>query len=195
MAIALPADWLVPEWPAPEGVRAVVTTRSGGFSGAPYGSLNLGLHVGDVADQVVRNRDRVSHAIGHAPNFMNQVHGTSVLQLPQAKASDPPSIVQPQPPAADAACTQAAGQVCTVLVADCLPVLLCSADGAWVAAAHAGWRGLAGVQGYGILDAVLDALKALQAVDSAGAAPEFIAIDSRFVYATTPRPALPSLWE
>ena len=165
------ADWLAPDWPAPTGVRAVFTTRLGGVSVAPYDALNLGLHVGDLAEQVTCNRKRLQQALGHAPVFMNQVHGTAVLQLPLADHSQAGVEV----PVADAAWTLAAGQVCTVMVADCLPILLCSACGAWVAAAHAGWRGLAGTHGVGIAEAVLSAFKALQPMDSAGAAPELIA--------------------
>ena len=159
-------DWLVPDWPAPAAVQAVFTTRAGGDSVAPYSGLNLGLHVGDDAAQVARNRAVLGHAIGHAPVFMNQVHGTAVLALRSGAHSAG---------GADAACTRANGQVCTVMVADCLPILLCSTDGAWVAAAHAGWRGLAGAQGSGIVEAALSAFYAYKPVDIAGAAPEIIA--------------------
>jgi YfiH family protein len=160
------ADWLVPDWPAPAGVHAVFTTRAGGCSVAPFDGLNLGLHVGDDVAQVARNRALLCQAIGHTPFFINQVHGTAVWAL----GADADGAV-----AADAACAQAAGQVCTIMVADCLPILLCSTDGRWVAAAHAGWRGLAGEHGCGIVESVLRAFCAVQPMDSAGAAPELIA--------------------
>ena len=165
--MSLHPDWLVPDWPAPGGVQAVFTTRAGGVSVAPFDALNLGQHVGDAADQVAHNRNVLGQALGHAPVFMNQVHGTALFQLTGAAPK--------HPPVADAAWTQLPGLVCTVMVADCLPVLLCSADGTWVAAAHAGWRGLAGTGGQGVLESVLSAFKALQPMYSAGAAPDLIA--------------------
>ena len=167
MNAAVHADWLIPDWPAPAGVKAVFTTRAGGVSQAPYDAFNLGLHVGDEAQHVAQNRQALCRSIGHAPVFMNQVHGTAVLKLTQDVPHDTPL--------GDAAWTQSSGVVCTVMVADCLPVLLCSTDGNWVAAAHAGWRGLAGAGGTGILEAVVSAFKGLQAVDSAAAATELIA--------------------
>ena len=167
MEPAVHADWLVPDWPAPACVRSVFTTRSGGVSSRPFDSLNLGLHVGDDVHCVAHNRALLHQTVGQVPVFMNQVHGTAVMQLSGAVGTGVP--------VADAAWAQTSGPVCTVMVADCLPVLLCSTDGTWVAAAHAGWRGLAGAGGLGILEAVLSAFHGLQPMDSAGAAPELIA--------------------
>jgi YfiH family protein len=131
----LDPGWIVPDWPAPSGVRAVCTTRAGGVSSGPYASLNLGEHVGDVPADVAANRQRLAEAIGARPVFLTQVHGTSLAVLDDATVD---GIT------ADAVCTFHSGIACTVMVADCLPVLLTDAQGRRVAAAHAGWRGLAG---------------------------------------------------
>lgn len=131
----LDPDWIVPDWPAPPGVRAVCTTRAGGVSVGPYASLNLGERVNDVPADVAANRERLAQAIGARPVFLRQVHGTEVAVLDQATVTDTE---------ADAASTTQAGLACTVMVADCLPVLFTDAQGRRVAAAHAGWRGLAG---------------------------------------------------
>lgn len=137
LAADFPADWLVPDWPVPPQVRAVFTTRSGGFgfSAPPYDRLNLGLHVGDAPDDVAQNRFALQRVIGAAPVFMNQVHGQTVLHVTPATAHGL---------AADASVAHLAGVACTVMVADCLPVLLAHKDVPVVAAAHAGWRGLSG---------------------------------------------------
>ncbi|MES0873021.1 peptidoglycan editing factor PgeF [Sinimarinibacterium thermocellulolyticum] len=137
-------DVLIPQWPAPARVRALQTQRSGGVSQGPFASLNLGEHVGDVPAHVAENRRRLQALLPDAPQWLCQVHGTAVVRLPCAVAQ----------PMADAAWTDRPGVVCAVQTADCLPVLLCSDDGAVVAAAHAGWRGLAD----GVLEAVLAAL-------------------------------------
>jgi YfiH family protein len=132
-----------------------MSLRVGGVSGAPWNSLNLGLAVGDDAAAVAENRARWAQALGARPVWLRQVHGTHVLRL----QGDTPS--QPDTPA-DAAWTCVPGVACTVQVADCMPVLLALRDGSAVAAAHAGWRGLAG----GVLEATLAAL-----CDGMGAAP------------------------
>jgi YfiH family protein len=137
------SKWLTPEWSAPHGVRALCTTRCGGFSGLPYDTLNLGSHVGDDAPTVARNRAVLQRAVAARPVFLNQVHGTQVLELDATTADDLPT---------DGAFTRIRGLVCTVMVADCLPVLLCDRSGSMVAAVHAGWRGLAGSAGNGILE-------------------------------------------
>ena len=145
-------DWLQPEWPAPVGVRAVCTTRSGGYSQAPYDRLNLGTHVGDAPDHVTANRAVLARALGVRPVFLEQVHGTGVQQI----AGATPDGVQ-----ADACWSQVHGVACTIMVADCLPILLCDARGRWVAAAHAGWRGLAGSaqNGVGVVESTLAAIR------------------------------------
>ncbi|MBA4329288.1 MAG: peptidoglycan editing factor PgeF [Polaromonas sp.] len=133
----------MPDWPAPPGVRAVFTTRQGGVSGVPFDSMNLGDHVGDLPDSVSINRARLAGATQAAPVFLKQVHGTDVLLL---QGGEPPGL------GADAAVTSQRGIACTIMVADCLPVLLTDTQGSAVAAAHAGWRGLAGQQRRGVLE-------------------------------------------
>jgi YfiH family protein len=129
-------DWIVPQWPAPATVRAVCTTRAGGISLPPYDSLNLGDHVGDDILAVGSNRVRMAQALQAHPVFLQQVHGVGVLPL---HAHTPHGSV------ADACYTAAMGVACTIMVADCLPMLFTDAQGSFVAAAHAGWRGLAGM--------------------------------------------------
>jgi polyphenol oxidase len=128
---------LIPQWPAPAGVHAAFTLRSGGASAAPYDTLNLGTHVGDAPAAVAENRRRVRAALElpAEPFWLEQVHGTCVVE-PDAAADTPL-------PAADALVTRTPGTVAVVQVADCLPVLFAARDGSVVAAAHAGWRGLA----------------------------------------------------
>ena len=126
-------EWIVPQWPAPPRVRAFVTTRHGGVSEGAFASLNLGIRGGDDPARVAENRRRVRAHLPAEPAWLLQVHGTSVVDAAARDPSHP----------ADAAVARAAGAVCAVLVADCLPVLLCDERGARVAAAHAGWRGLA----------------------------------------------------
>lgn len=140
----LNAPWLVPEWPAPEGVHAACTLRAGGVSEAPWGSLNLGDHVGDEPAHVRENRRRLSQWIadctpGACQAFLQQVHGTDVLDL------DAGNVGTANGARYDACVTSDAGVVCTIMVADCLPVLLAHRSGKVVGAAHAGWRGLAGM--------------------------------------------------
>lgn len=138
-------DWLVPQWPAPAAVRAVCTTRAGGRSVAPYDSLNLGDHVGDDILAVGANRALLHEAIQARPVFLSQVHGSGVVAL------DPHTAHGTE---ADACFTRERGVACTIMVADCLPVLFTDMQGSFVAAAHAGWRGLAGVGGVGVLEAI-----------------------------------------
>jgi len=151
-------DWLIPDWPAPANVRAVFTTRSGGCSNPPWDSLNLGDHVGDVPQHVDANRAMLQQAITSRLVFLKQVHGVGVEHL---------GMSTPDGTVADACITAQHGLACTIMVADCLPVLLTTTDGTCVAAAHAGWRGLAGVDGNGkvgekgILEAVFSSFQAL----------------------------------
>ncbi len=162
----MPADWLVPDWPAPSTVRAVFTTRAGGVSAAPFDAMNLGDHVGDAPAQVQHNRLLLAQALGAQPVFLQQVHGSGVLQVtaPTAVAA-----------MADASLTQQPGLACTVMVADCLPVLFATTDGSVVAAAHAGWRGLLGVNGQGVLESTYKEIMALAQVVRAAVATEVIA--------------------
>jgi YfiH family protein len=142
---------ITPEWPAPPGVRAAFTLRSGGASAAPFATLNVGAHVGDDPKAVAENRRRLQCALRlpAEPTWMEQVHGIEVLDLDATPLHPGVSILT-----ADAAFTRRAGQVCVVQVADCLPVLLAARDGSAVAALHAGWRGLAA----GVLEATIKRL-------------------------------------
>jgi copper oxidase (laccase) domain-containing protein len=148
-------DWLLPDWPAPAGVRAVCSTRQGGVSVAPYNSFNLGDHVGDAAAHVAANRALFQRGLGVPPVFLKQVHGIDVAYL---ETNTPHGLV------ADAAVTDQSGVACTIMVADCLPVLLANRSGTLVAAAHAGWRGLAGQGGLGILESTYRGLSALSPI-------------------------------
>jgi YfiH family protein len=154
-------DWIEPDWPAPDGVRALSTVRSGGVSVAPYDTLNLGDHVGDLPEAVAENRRRlvVEAGLPAEPVWLTQVHGIAVLDLdtrerlhavPTAGAAATAGAAV----TADAAFTRRPGRVCAILTADCLPVLLTDDLGEVVAAAHAGWRGLAG----GVIEATVASL-------------------------------------
>lgn len=138
------SGWLTPGWDSP--APALMTTRAGGVSRGPYAGLNVSRSVGDAEDAVAENRRRVERAIGAPITWLNLVHGADVAHL-----AGPSGGPQPR---ADAAWTDRPGVACAVTAADCLPVLFSSADGTVVAAAHAGWRGLAA----GVLEATVDAL-------------------------------------
>lgn len=139
---------IVPDWPAPAGVRAIFTTRAGGVSLPPFDSFNLGGHVRDDGAAVATNRERLHRMVlPSRPVFLQQVHGTAVVHLDAAT---------PDGTEADGCVAQAgSGAVATIMVADCLPVLFALSSGRAVAAAHAGWRGLAG----GVLEATVQALR------------------------------------
>lgn len=137
---------IVPDWPAPPSVHALCSTRDGGVSEGCYAGLNLGLHVGDAPPAVLQNRTQLQATMGVRAVFLEQVHGTDILAI-EAATHDGGRV--------DAAYTRQANIACTVMVADCLPVLFCNVDGTQVAAAHAGWRGLLGTQGRGILEATV----------------------------------------
>jgi YfiH family protein len=139
--------WILPDWPAPAEVRALSTQRRGGVSAAPFESLNLGAHVGDSGEAVGENRRRLCTTAGlpAEPVWLSQQHGTNVLDLDGAHDA---------PAGADASFTRRPGRVCAILTADCMPVLLASDSGAGVAAAHAGWRGVAA----GVIEATVRAL-------------------------------------
>ena len=124
--------WRAADWPAPAGVRTLLTTRNGGVSIGAFASLNLGDHVGDDPAAVTENRARLRRQLPAEPLWLNQVHGDRVVDAAMAEGR----------PDADASLARERGLVCAVLTADCLPLLLCDLDGRVVAAAHAGWRGL-----------------------------------------------------
>lgn len=127
-------DYIEPEWPVPENVRAMITTRSGGVSKGKYASFNLAAHVGDDTDCVEENRKRLYKHIGHPVSWLQQTHSTDVIVLDE---------YIPTPTEGDATFTDKKGVVCSVLTADCLPLLVTDKGGEQVAAIHAGWRGLA----------------------------------------------------
>lgn len=139
-------SWLIPGWAPPPGVHALVTTRAGGGSAAPFDSLNLATHVGDDPASVFGNRLRLRQRVPlpEDPMWLEQVHGTRVVS-----ADDYAAGVE-----ADACIARTAGRVCAVLSADCLPLLICAEDGSVVGAAHAGWRGLSA----GVLEACIAAM-------------------------------------
>ncbi len=147
-------DWLLPAWNTP-GVGAVMTTRRGGFSAAPFDSMNLRAGIGDDDEMVRRNQALFAQLIGATPVYLDQVHGARVVRLTAADAMPDAPVHQ-----ADASVTTDPGIACTAQVADCLPVLFAAPGG--VAAAHAGWRGLAA----GVLEATVQAL-----CDAAGCEP------------------------
>lgn len=137
-----PGDWIIPDWPAPSAVRAAVSGRQGGVSQGAYASLNLGDHVGDAPEAVAENRQRLRTWLPAEPRWLRQIHGVTVVDA---------EVVR-HPPEADGSVTRLPGVVCAVLVADCLPVLLCDDAGSVVGVAHGGWRGLAA----GVLEQTLD---------------------------------------
>ncbi len=188
-------DWLVPEWQAPSGVRAFVTTRAGGISPAPFDSMNLGLRSGDDIDNVRRNRAILRAALPAEPAWLRQVHGAGVVEA-SAVAGEPE---------ADASWTASRGVVCAVMVADCMPVLLCDQDGSTVAAAHAGWRGLSS----GVIESTVRAMGTSPQRLSAWLGPAigprnfevgadvleaFVAYDARAAAAFSAYPGRPGKW-
>lgn len=144
-------ELIFPDWPAPAGIRAAFTLRTGGVSQPPFDTCNIAAHVGDEPRAVAENRAalRASLALAAEPAWLEQVHGHRVVDL------DGPTPLASLGPA-DAAVTRTPGRICAIQVADCMPVLFAAADGSGVGAAHAGWRGLAG----GVLEATVRAMRA-----------------------------------
>ena len=126
---------IYPDWPAPENIKAISTTRIGGFSLPPYDELNLADHVDDNPDAVNKNRVYLGELadLPESPRWLSQIHETRVLN-----SHDWQPDVQ-----ADAMISNSLNHICTTMTADCLPILLCTQQGDTVAAIHAGWRGLA----------------------------------------------------
>ena len=146
--VSVAADWLAPDWRVAR-VGALMTTRRGGRSVAPYASMNVGTAVGDSVDAVAANRAQLADAIGARPVFMRQVHGARVVRVGLADTGERAPVHE-----ADACVTTEPGVACVVQAADCLPVLLAAPDGRAVGAAHAGWRGLAA----GVVEATIAAV-------------------------------------
>ncbi len=136
-------ELIIPNWSAPHNIKAISTTRSGGVSPPPYDHLNLGTHVGDNPQLVLKNRQLITEIaeLPESPRWLEQVHGSNVID-----SYDWQENIQ-----ADAIFSRRANHVCTVMTADCLPLLLCNQQGDCVAAVHVGWRGLA----TGIIEAAL----------------------------------------
>ncbi len=154
--MSVAADWLAPDWRV-AGVGALMTTRRGGRSRAPYDSMNVGAAVGDEVGAVAANRALLTEASGARPVFLRQVHGSRVVRVGCVDALDAAPVH-----AADACFTTEPGIACVVQAADCLPVLLAAPQGRAVGAAHAGWRGLAA----GVVEAAVAQVSA-----AAGCAP------------------------
>jgi len=138
-------NFIFPTWPAPANVRSIQTTRNGGVSKAPFDSLNLAMHVHDDGADVQANRYLLQQHIPNPPIWLNQIHGTHVIDAAQTI----------NVPDADAAFSRKAGVVCCVMTADCLPVLFCDNHGSVVASAHAGWRGLSA----GVLESTVTSMQ------------------------------------
>jgi polyphenol oxidase len=137
-------DWIVPAWPVPPHVRALVTTRTGGVSVPPYDTFNLGFSTDDDPSAVTENRRRLRSLLPQEPRWLKQVHSARVVSAESVEGR----------PEADASVARERGTVCAILVADCLPVLFSDREGTVVAAAHAGWRGLAA----GVVDNTVTAM-------------------------------------
>ncbi len=137
--------WIVPEWPAPPNIRALTTLRSDGFSAPPFECFNLALHVGDNEKTVQENRRLLTEQaqLPADPFWLQQVHGTNVVE-----------VGGNAPVEADASVAFKPNQVCCVMTADCLPILLCDRLGRNIAAVHAGWRGLAA----GVIESTVEKL-------------------------------------
>lgn len=138
------SNFILPDWPAPSGARALTTTRCGGVSRVPWHSFNLGAHVGDDGLAVLANRVQLRRELPADPVWLDQVHGARCVDA---------AITAPDTQA-DASFTRQRGVVCAVLTADCLPVLLCDDQATVVGIAHAGWRGLAA----GVIEATVVAM-------------------------------------
>ena len=128
-------NFLTADWPAPTNIKTLITTRNGGVSEGVYRSLNVGSHVGDNLEAVLRNREIVQEQVGLPVAYLNQIHSTIVVNAVEALGNTPD---------ADASVDTTGTVACASMTADCLPVLFCDKAGTVVAAAHAGWRGLAG---------------------------------------------------
>ncbi len=139
-------ELIKPDWPAPANVRAFTTTRVGGYSKGAWSSMNLGLNCGDDPCAVHRNREKLRSQLPAEPLWLRQAHGVQIATHSRASGEEP---------VADGVVSTLPAQVCAVLTADCLPVLFCNRSGTRVAAAHAGWRGLA----QGVLQATVRQLE------------------------------------
>jgi len=131
-------SFIIPSWNKPANVEAIMTTRQGGFSQAPWDSFNLALHVDDEPEAVLKNRAALGLEIPAQPFWLEQTHSCRVIEHPASILS-----MKTEPPNADGSFTNQKKQVCVVMTADCLPLLITNKQGTVVSALHAGWRGLA----------------------------------------------------
>jgi purine-nucleoside/S-methyl-5'-thioadenosine phosphorylase / adenosine deaminase len=136
---------IIPQWPAPASIVAFTTCRDGGFSYAPYASLNFGLEVGDELTAVQHNRHLLQQEFKHPLVWLHQTHGTDVIELSERSSAAH----------GDAVYTRQPHRACVIKTADCLPILVTNKSGTEVAAIHAGWRSLAD----GIISHTLDKLE------------------------------------
>jgi polyphenol oxidase len=157
---------LQPDWPVPANVRSACSLRAGGVSQVPFDSLNLGDHVGDEAAAVAANRALYAHALGVKPVYLKQVHGWGVVNLASQTLDGT---------VADACVTTEKNLACTIMVADCLPVLFSNSSGTLVGAAHAGWRGLCGQDGRGVLEEIYKLFSASPPASQEKYATKFVA--------------------
>jgi YfiH family protein len=136
--------FISPNWPAPQNIKSICTTRQGGVSKAPFDSFNLATHVGDVLEDVLTNRQQLIEQAGlpSEPIWLDQQHTDIAIQLIQPNLKTLASTSQ-HASIADASWTQQIGLVSVVMTADCLPILITNQSGTIVAAIHAGWKGLA----------------------------------------------------
>ena len=121
-------------WPAPENIKTLITSRIGGYSLPPFDSFNPATHVGDNLNLVEKNRQLLRKQLPAEPNWLDQQHTTNCVNSSDVKSTLP---------IADASYTTEHNQICVVLTADCMPLLVCNKSGTIVAAIHAGWRGMA----------------------------------------------------
>ena len=140
-------NWIYPDWPTPPKVKSLVTTRASGVSQGQYSGLNLADHVGDDWVDVAQNRTLLREELPNEPHWLMQTHGNTVAYVDHLQ----------EQVEADAAVAKRANNVCTVLTADCLPVLFCATDASVVGAAHAGWRGLSA----GVLEQTIEVMEHL----------------------------------
>lgn len=144
-------SYLKPRWPAPPSIQAMVSTRAGGVSKTPYDSLNLGDHVGDHAESVIKNRAIFTQSLPAQPLWLRQTHSTCVSTPLMRKENKGDQIE------ADASVTNIPKEPLVIMTADCLPVLFTNVQGTVIGAAHAGWRGLCA----GVLENTIDAMSLL----------------------------------
>lgn len=126
---------LIANWKAPKHIKTLITTRHGGVSIGSFKSLNLALHVTDNPEHVIKNRQILREMLPSEPIWLNQTHSDNILNI------DKPSYNLHDP--YDASITKTSGIACVVMTADCIPILLTDTKGSFVAAVHAGWRGVA----------------------------------------------------